>query len=375
MIEAPVISSDSHVVEPPNLWTERMDKKTWGDRIPHLQIGDKVDRWMVNGQGLGAIGTTSSAGKRYTQPQTITLEGKFARDTVPGGYDPHAHMKDIQSDGVSGDFLYASTTAGFYGLDDSTFVRAAFKAYNHWLADFCKPFPGGLNGIGIVLLDMEDIPASIADLQYVANLGLKGAMIPTGPKPGQDYGKPDYEPFWAAAQDIGLPLSLHLGTVRPGNAKLIVNGKVVQTAVDRCNNDFPVRFSLGHLIISGVFERFPKLRVANVEHELSWLPFFMHRMDVTYIERPTQATYRYKESMTPSDYMRRNVWHSFQEDGPGIRLRDVIGVTQIMWGNDYPHAESTFPRSREVLSEILAGVPEDEQALIVSGNVRRLYSK
>jgi hypothetical protein len=110
-----------------------------------------------------------------------------------------------------------------------------------------------------------------------------------------------------------------------------------------------------------------------MEHELSWLPFFMHRMDVTYIERPIQATYRYKENMTPSDYMRRNVWHSFQEDGPGIRLRDVIGVTQIMWGNDYPHAESTFPRSREVLSEILAGVPEDEQALIVSGNARRLY--
>jgi predicted TIM-barrel fold metal-dependent hydrolase len=374
MIEAPVISSDSHVVEPPNLWTDRMDKKTWGHRIPHLQIGDTVDRWIVNGQGLGAIGTTSSAGKRYTQPQTITLEGKFARDTVPGGYDPHAHMKDLQSDGVSGDFLYASTTAGFYGLEDSAFVRAAFKAYNHWLSDFCKPFPDRLNGIGIVLLDLDDIPASIADLQYVADLGLKGAMIPTGPTPGQDYGKPGYEPFWAAAQDIGLPLSLHLGTVRPGNAKLIVNGKVVQTAVDRCNNDFPVRFSLGHLILSGVFERFPNLKVANVEHELSWLPFFMHRMDVTYIERPTQATYRYKENMTPSDYMRRNVWHSFQEDGPGIRLRDVIGVTQIMWGNDYPHAESTFPRSREVLSEILAGVPEDEQALIVSGNVRRLYN-
>jgi hypothetical protein len=97
MIEAPVISSDSHVVEPPNLWTERMDKKTWGDRNPHLKIGDKTDQWIVNGQSLGAIGTTSSAGKRYTQPQTITLEGKFTRDSVPGGYDPHAHMKDWSS--------------------------------------------------------------------------------------------------------------------------------------------------------------------------------------------------------------------------------------------------------------------------------------
>ena len=123
-----------------------------------------------------------------------------------------------------------------------------------------------------------------------------------------------------------------------------------------------------------MFERFPDLRVVNVEHELSWLPFFMHRMDVTYIERTEQASYRYKENMTPSDYMKRNVYHSFQEDGPGIRLRDIIGVNNIMWGNDYPHAESTFPESQRVLSEILADVPEEEQSLIVSGNCKRLYN-
>ena len=78
--------------------------------------------------------------------------------------------------------------------------------------------------------------------------------------------------------------------------------------------------------------------------------------------------------MRPSDFFHRNVVLSFQEDAIGIRLRDVIGVDNMMWGSDYPHSESTFPRSRQILSEILEGVPEDEQAKIVGLNTARVYN-
>jgi predicted TIM-barrel fold metal-dependent hydrolase len=96
-------------------------------------------------------------------------------------------------------------------------------------------------------------------------------------------------------------------------------------------------------------------------------------MDYTYRERHGEALYRFKDGMLPSDFFRRNVVLSFQEDAIGVRLRDVIGVDNMMWGSDYPHSESTFPQSRKILAEILAGVPEDEQAKIVGTNTARVY--
>ena len=127
------------------------------------------------------------------------------------------------------------------------------------------------------------------------------------------------------------------------------------------------------MIFSGVFERYPRLTLAIVEFELAWVPHVLSSMDYTYRERHGEAIYRFKDGMLPSDFFRRNVVLSFQEDAVGIRLRDLIGVDNMMWGSDYPHSESTFPQSRKILAEILAGVPEDEQAKIVGGNTARVY--
>jgi predicted TIM-barrel fold metal-dependent hydrolase len=113
--------------------------------------------------------------------------------------------------------------------------------------------------------------------------------------------------------------------------------------------------------------------VVVVEFELSWVPYLLSTMDYTYRERHEEATYRFKDGLLPSDLFHRQVLLSFQEDAVGIRLRDIIGVDNIMWGSDYPHSESTFPRSRQVLHQILTGVPEDEQARIVGHNAARLY--
>src|SRR5205823_10461021 len=111
-----------------------------------------------------------------------------------------------------------------------------------------------------------------------------------------------------------------------------------------------------------------------VEFELSWAPHVLSAMDYTYRERHGEAFYRFKDGMTPSDFFRRNVVLSFQEDALGIRLRDAIGVDNLMWGSDYPHSESTFPQSRKILAAILAGVPDDEQAKIAGATAARVYN-
>ena len=132
------------------------------------------------------------------------------------------------------------------------------------------------------------------------------------------------------------------------------------------------------MIFSGVFERHPRLMLAIVEFELSWAPNVLASMDYTYRERHGEAIYRFKDGMLPGDFFHRNVVLSFQEDAIGVRLRDVIGVDNMMWGSDYPHSEWTFPQSRK----ILAGVPDDGQAKpapdddpgITAGNTARVYN-
>jgi predicted TIM-barrel fold metal-dependent hydrolase len=96
-------------------------------------------------------------------------------------------------------------------------------------------------------------------------------------------------------------------------------------------------------------------------------------MEWTYRERPQLTTYRFKNGATPTTFMRNQVYHSFLEDGLGIKLRYEIGVDNLMWGSDYPHVESTWPKSQEILDDILEGVPEDEKQKIVTGNAARLY--
>jgi len=189
---------------------------------------------------------------------------------------------------------------------------------------------------------------------------------------------PVYDRLWGAAQDLDLPISLHTATdrgdPRGGDAAFTLDVKSVPPSVF-INKDYQVRQALADLILTGVFERFPRLRVGSIEHELAWLPFFLDQMDYTYTDRPRRGDwYRFREAgVLPSDFWRRNCFASFQEDANGIRMRDVIGVETLLWGSDYPHTEATFPRSREILADILAGVPDAEARAIVRDNAARLY--
>ena len=168
-------------------------------------------------------------------------------------------------------------------------------------------------------------------------------------------------------------MSLHTATRRQGKIRGAGPG-TLRDASSRATKAFYPALSLCDMIFSGVFERHPRLTLAIVEFELSWAPNVLTSMDYTYRERHGEAIYRFKNGMLPSDFFRRNVVLSFQEDAIGIRLREVIGVDNMMWGSDYPHSESTFPQSRKILAEILEGVPDDEQAKIAAGNTARVYN-
>ena len=309
-------------------------------------------------------------GKRFDEPEALSFAG--ATDQIrPGGYIPEEHVKDLDLDGIDVDILYPTEGLLLYAVPDGELLTAIFKAYNDWLAEFCKAVPSRLKGVAP--LNIDDVQVGVKELQRCHKMGLVGAMITVYPPEDRPYASPEYEPLWAAAQDLGIPLSLHIGTNRSSPGQAFVDIEDVGP-VNFTNVDYWVRVSLSHMIFSGVFERYPNLQVGSIEMELSWVPHFLDRLDYHDTQRPpSRDWYTFKEDLLPSDYFHRNVFLSFQDDGLGIKLRDMIGVDNIAWGSDYPHPESTFPKSRQILEELVADCNDEEKVKIAGGNMVRIY--
>jgi len=219
------------------------------------------------------------------------------------------------------------------------------------------------------MLDVDDVPAAVAELERSRAHGAAGALVPVSPPAGRTYDHPDYEPLWAAAADLGTPLSLHIATNRPPGEWRILWSQWGFQAADRF-----VRDSLAQMIFGGVFERHPQLRVVSVEHEASWVPHFLDRIDETYTQRtPRDGWRRFGDDALPSDHFRRNVVVSFIEDRFAVPLREEIGIENLMWGSDYPHTESTFPRSHAIVDGLFTGAPDADRRAMTADNTRRLY--
>ena len=369
-----VISSDNHVFEPPDLWTNGIEPK-FKDRAPVIHHEEDGDWWYCDGQkvigtGFGFAG--AQTGRRFDKAEKLT-RGDVFENVRPGGYIPEEQIKDMDLDGVDVGILYPTTGLQLYKIPDGELLTAMFKTYNDWLNEFCQASPKRLKAIAT--LNIDDVSQGVAELEHRAKQGFVGATIPVYPPEGRRYDSPEYDRLWGAAQDLEMPLSLHLATNRYGSGEGGGNLPGDTRFSILPNSDFFVRVSVADMISAGVFERFPKLQLGAVEQQLGWVPFFLERMDYAYNERGAgREGYRFKEGMIPSDFFRRNVFLGFQEDELGIRLRDMIGVDSLQWGSDYPHMESTFPRSRQVLEEILADCTEEEKTKIAGGNAARVYN-
>ena len=384
MADYKVISSDSHIFEPPDLWTSRIERK-YKDRAPHVVEGEEQDQWWwCDGRRVAGMVFGINLGTRFEDPAKITGLGRF-EDTPLGGYIPDEHVKDMDVDGVDAGVLFPSNAFKLYNsVADSELLSASFRVYNDWMSEFCGSYPDRLHGIA--MLNVDDISDGVKELERCAKLGFVGAMIPVFPPmyPHEErrYSSPDFEPLWAAAQDLDMPIHLHILTNRRCYDEAVhgLDSQVPSFGGDpslaflACHDHWP-KMSLGDIIFSGAFERYPKLQVGVVEFELSWIPHFLDRLDYTYTDRGFFGTEKRPlgEGSLPSDYFHRNCFAGFQEDGLGIQLRNIIGVDNIMWGSDYPHPESTFPRSREIIEEVLVDCTEEEKVKIVGGNAARVY--
>ena len=360
MSNAQVISSDSHVYEPGEMWSRLIDPK-FRDRAPRIERQGEVDRFIVDGLPPHPIGAQAVAGR---DPKLFTKEGKH-EDGRKGGWEPNARLVDMDKDGVAAEVLYPTLAFSMYRIGDLDYRVACMDAYNRWMAEFCNAGKGRLIGLGLVSL--HDIESAQRQLKDIASLGLKGACITAVAPEDKPFGHADYEPFWAAAQDSQTPLSLHVFTESKAtqeSADFLVRYSVVPARIQQTITTF---------ISYGVLEKFPGLKLVSVEVDVGWIPNYLQRIDHAFERHRHWTGTGQRLTMQPSEYFRRQVNATFMEDRAGVLLRHQAGLHNIMWASDYPHADSTWPNSQKVIAAQFEGVPEDEKRRITHDNVLDLY--
>lgn len=364
MTSYPIVSADSHLCEPPDLWTSRLDHE-YRDRAPRMitEYQGRKGLFFAYGDAFKPIPAPGMFGAGKTAEELIEHAKKGFEAAPASVWDPAARLKEQDIDGVSGEVLYTSFGMFLYDLDID--LRAAcFRVYNDFVAEYVRYDRKRL--AGLALIDLEDIAAGVKEMERCAKMGLRGAMIWASAPESRPYAAADYYPFWTAAQELGLPLSLHALTGRSGPRLDFT--KILTSFVEQPHI---MQMTLASLIFGEVFERFPRLQLVSAENDVTWLDHFMYRADHSY-ER-----FRYREpvklSMLPSEYIRRQLHVCFQFEELGMDLIHRLGAENIMWSSDYPHSDSTWPRSREFIQGITKAIPADATRKIVSTNAARLY--
>jgi len=361
------ISSDSHVLEPADLWVEQMDKafRAQAPRVVHNPPGYEGDYWLFGDRApvTAVQGFFAGASRKSYDEITDHLAKANYEERLPGSYDPAARLKDMELDGTVAEVLYPTYPLGLMTVSDAPLQRELFRVYNNWLAQYCAYAPTRLIGLG--LISVWDVDRAVEELQRCAALGLKGAMIVSYPPEGYGYEQRRYEPLWAAAQDFHLPLSLHAFT---GHG--LEDDHNYPRYRHSCLHHAAQR-SLTQLIYYGIFDRFPGLKIVLAEFDIGWVPHFLWLADDKYRMRHENPTIT--PQMPPSAYFKANVYASFIDDPIGLKNTDLVGADNYMWSNDYPHWESSWPRSREYIERNFQGVSEEIKRKITWDNVARLY--
>jgi predicted TIM-barrel fold metal-dependent hydrolase len=360
-----LISADSHINEPPDLWTSRLPAQ-YSDRAPRMQRFEQGDAWVMEGASDPInFGANSNAGLSPDErPHWITWES-----VRPGGYDPAARLQEQDQDGVDLELMYPTPRVSrqlFWHTDDKAFHLACIRAYNDWLAEFCSYDTDRLGGIA--LLPNVGVDDALAELERAMALpGMRGVTVGRYPHGDNDL-EPDDDRLWGALSEAGIPLAIHVGLV-DGPAEAKEKGKSTNGSLRIF--DAPLR--VVQFVESGVFDRFPDLALVLVEVDSGWLPYVAEQMDDRF--KRTRSVLKPDIERLPSEYFATNIYSTFITDSYGVRNRHAIGVSQMMWSSDYPHSGADWPHSWDTINAHFADVPEDEKHAILAGNAARLYPK
>lgn len=324
-----IISADSHVLEPDDLWIKRLPSST-AEQLP---------------------------------PVSLTIS-----EMRPGATDPRDRLEAMVRDGVSMEVLYPTRALTYFRVEDPTLQRHTFRIYNDWLAEYCGGTPGRL--VGIPAISTYDVDKAIEELQRCSMLGLKGAMLWHVPPEGLSYSSDHYDRLWAAISETDEPVSLHILTGFSYSLGRVQGVERYRASVNlKLIDAVNVLFDF---IFYGVFERFPRLKLVMVEFEVGWLPWVLQQWD--YYVRRFKGINPPPIGLLPSEYFDRQVYATFFNDPVGTsNFARGWGVKNCMWSSDFPHPNTTWPHSRETIARDLGRLDPVTRSRLVRGNVLTLY--
>jgi uncharacterized protein len=381
-----LISADSHVNEPPAAW-ERVQKQ-YGERAPRV-VRDPPDRpkgiWLVI-DGIPPIGLSHyskgqvvgkdkgiSEVEQEKHFETIRFNEQFRYEDYPGGWEPAARLKDQDTDGIEAEILFSSAARQLYSIVDEPFQRAIFRSYNDWLHDFCSYHPKRL--IGLATLSILDIEHTVADILHYAKVGFRGVQIPTRIK-DSGYYEPNYEPMWAALEETGMIVNVHTSATQ-GVARTHYEGpretEPKKQSLGFANKQAPAQQFLGNLILSGVFDRCPKLKVVCAEFDVGWVANLVQQVDYWFGRASTFDAERNINKLPPSEYFKKNAFFTYQDDRAGVLTTSVYGTDNFLWASDFPHGVTTWPYSKETVERNCAGIDPVIKKNISRENTAKLY--
>jgi predicted TIM-barrel fold metal-dependent hydrolase len=367
--DAKIISVDDHVIEHPRVWLDRLPAK-YADVAPRIvKLPDGNDTWLYEGAKSGNFALNAVAGKH---PREFGMDPRSYDDMLPGCHDIADRIKDMDIEGVWAQLCFPNfggfAGSTFFAAKDKDLAKLCISAYNDFILDeWCAFAPN--RQIPLMMVPFWDVEASVREIARTAAKGARSISFIEAP---HKLGLPSYhtdhwDPILRACEERQLPLSMHFGS----------GGMPLGLAPD---GDFFISIALFgvnsmnatvDLLFSGMFYKFPNLKVALSEGGIGWMPYILERMDYSWGRHKYWCNVN--ADKVPSELFREHIYGCFIADQSGIEQRHRIGIDNIMFESDYPHSDSNWPHTRKMLADALADVPDDEARKIVELNARKLY--
>ena len=361
MSKIALVSADSHVVEPPDLYSKYMESNCKSES-PQL-VPDRIGGQQFFIPGMTRVlplGLLSSAG----QPsQSLREEGTRFSDIIPAAWQPGARISSQDADEVAAEVLYPSLGLVLFTHINRQYARSCLVAYNRWLADFCSTDRARLIGLGASAASSPE--DTVEDFLSIRRLGLRGVVLPL--KPGEGiYSSPEYDSVWRTAVELNLPVSFHAQPPeRP--LKHPRDPRIVMAPV------WEAQELLLSFIVDGIFERHSGLRVVFAEFDIEWLPHLIYRLDHQINRHGHWLGLGSGLSEPASHYTARSLFLTAQER-LASKWPASPSYANVMWSSDFPHSESTFPHSRNAALELSTNFLEEQQDMILGKTALALYN-
>jgi predicted TIM-barrel fold metal-dependent hydrolase len=388
-----IISVDDHVTEPPDVWLNRLPKAVVQERGPKIvrkklqfvggtkgrewietEDGDPCDAWVYDDATLPISWLTNAIGQESIDFEVTTFD-----EIRPGCWRQKERLEDMASNHVSAamcfpnQFRFAGQT--FSERADKEYGLQCIRAYNDWMIEeWC-----GGDGKGILLpvtvVPLWDANLAAEEIRRCANKGSYLVSFPENPWP---LGFPSlytkerfWDPFFQACEETNTIVNMHIGSSSRMTQTSDDAPFIVSSTLTFANS----QMSLLDYIFSGTLERFQSLKLSYSEGQVGWQPFVVERADKLWGERDDNE-FGSGLKKPPSEYIRERVFYCIFDDDTGLRNRDYIGMSQILFETDYPHADSTFPHTKETFERITtkAGMTEQEAYALARGNAIRGFN-